>query len=86
MARGRKKKDVVAEEVQVETPVAEEVTTPETPTEEVQIESTEVVEEPTPAAEEKQEEITTEDLPKVDDVADAYWMAKFGKNIWDENK
>jgi len=26
------------------------------------------------------------DLPKLDDVADAYWMAKFGKNIWDENK
>lgn len=25
-------------------------------------------------------------LPKLDDVADAYWMAKFGKNIWDESK
>lgn len=26
------------------------------------------------------------DLPKLDDIADAYWMAKFGKNIWDEKK
>ena len=72
MARGRKKKDIVAEEVQVETPVAEEVTTPETPAEEVQVESTEVVEEPVPAAEEKQEEIATEDLPKVDDAASEF--------------
>lgn len=26
------------------------------------------------------------DLPKIDDIADAYWMAKFVKNIYDENK